>query len=87
MPRRITDAIYGAIASCSTSWQGVMSPCDISRPVFTISGFCIHYPTINTNTFPVSAFLVHRFVRIGVPLLVCLLRAYFVFGIKPVSFG
>ena len=36
---------------------------------FVISGFCIHYPTLMSSQLDAGAFLVRRYVRIGIPLL------------------
>ena len=36
---------------------------------FVISGFCIHYPTAMSSRLDAGAFLVRRYVRIGIPLL------------------
>ena len=37
---------------------------------FVISGFCIHLPYVDGRRLPVAAYLVRRFVRVGLPLLV-----------------
>ena len=37
---------------------------------FVISGFCIHYPFRSPNTFELRPFLVRRYVRIAIPLVV-----------------
>lgn len=50
---------------------------------FVISGFCIHYPYHQGKRFLLGEFLVRRYVRIGVPLAVCLAMAYAWFGVKP----
>lgn len=43
---------------------------------FLISGFCVHFPQRNMASVPLAAFLVRRYLRIGIPLLaaVCLAR-------------
>lgn len=37
---------------------------------FVISGFCVHFPQRNGAPVPVLAYLVRRYLRIGIPLLV-----------------
>ena len=37
---------------------------------FIISGFCIHYPWVNSVAVDIRAHLIRRYVRIGIPLLV-----------------
>jgi peptidoglycan/LPS O-acetylase OafA/YrhL len=47
---------------------------------FVISGFCIHYPYHKGKPVLLREFLVRRCLRIGIPLSICLLIAYFVYG-------
>ena len=42
---------------------------------FVISGFCIHYPHRTPGSFSLLPFLVRRYLRIGIPLVVAVLLA------------
>ena len=44
---------------------------------FVISGFVIHYPYTGKKNIPVKEFLVRRWVRIGIPLVVIAMIAYY----------
>lgn len=42
---------------------------------FIVSGFCIHYPFRNASSVPLASYLIRRYVRIGLPLLIGILFA------------
>ncbi len=42
---------------------------------FVISGFCVHYPYRTVSTLEVVPYLVRRYLRIGIPLLLAMLLA------------
>ena len=40
---------------------------------FIVSGFCIHLPYVNARKLPLIKFIIRRYIRIGIPLIVILL--------------
>lgn len=48
---------------------------------FIVSGFCIHYPYASGKAFVDREFLLRRYLRIGIPIAVCLFLANKLFGI------
>jgi len=57
-------------------WDSVPNGILAVSVFFFISGFCIHYPNIGKSNLPIGSFLIKRFFRIGIPLLVIIAAAH-----------
>lgn len=53
---------------------------------FIISGLCIHFPYAGGRKFDVVSFLVGRYIRIGIPLVIVLAAANLLFGVRPAHY-
>lgn len=61
--------IAGAVTSTFNGEAAVMV-------FFIVSGLCIHFPNVHSNSLPVGEFLIRRYIRIGVPLVAIQLIAH-----------
>lgn len=66
------DVLKFASAAFASSFNGSAAV----MVFFIISGLCIHRPRTHVESLPTAAFLVRRYVRIGVPLVSVLIVAY-----------
>lgn len=70
-----TDFISMAIRGL----RGILFPGQPAVVVFfIISGFCIHYPFRAGQSVPLAAYFLRRYLRIGLPLVACLILAHWV---------
>lgn len=73
---RIAGETHGLLKIVAGIWDSLPNGTLAVSVFFFISGFCIHFPNIGKERIALASFLIKRFVRIGIPLLVVIGAAH-----------